>query len=344
MRLDDPLDGDAHALVVHPTTTTLWASCERLDASAPCRVEALGQAEADPPHAEVPLEHGNLRQVARDLGDDLAVAGAGSAVNAWVTIWPGTIPITRAVRSSPSSQTIREASSASGANRIVWRTQSGTAGRGISPTEASCLEDHVQYGSLQVGEDQHVQPDSRGASARWSRPCHRAGLKEPSTIASSGVSPSRTASRTRAFMWPSSAMCSAVVRAERDPVGTVLLDKRGGAARLRAADASRISSHMPARSRSRLPRGGRLVVGADTGGSVGLQRHAPGRRGRARRRGRHPRCGAWPARPDRPRSRRVVHHLRQAHHPAAAEQALEVPGTSGRRGTRTARRGRMTRR
>ena len=73
------------------------------------------------------------------------------------------------------------------------------------------------------------------------------------TSASSAATPYETASRTIALMWPSSAMCSgsrsSVQNAIRD--GPNSATSGTSARRFRAAEASRIRSHIPARSRSR---------------------------------------------------------------------------------------------
>ena len=73
------------------------------------------------------------------------------------------------------------------------------------------------------------------------------------TSASSGVTPAATASRTIELMWPSSTMCSgsrsSVQNASRCGPNSATSGSRSW--RLRAADASRISTHIPARSRSR---------------------------------------------------------------------------------------------
>ena len=52
-------------------------------------------------------------------------------MSASVTIWPGTMPMTRAA--SPSSHGIRRSPTVIGAIRTVWRTHSGTGAGAISP-------------------------------------------------------------------------------------------------------------------------------------------------------------------------------------------------------------------
>ena len=99
--------------------------------------------------------------------------------------------------------------------------------------------------------------------------------------------------------------------------------------RLRAAEASRMSTHMPARRRSR-PSSGRvaLVVGADAGGGVGLEVLAEDA-GRVavdvRRRERELLQLVRVAGDDAGE----VHHLGEADHAAAAQQALEVAPVEG---------------
>ena len=57
-----------------PTTTTLCASCEKLEARAPrAEAESLHQPEARAPGSEMALEHRDLGEVTLDVGHDLAV-------------------------------------------------------------------------------------------------------------------------------------------------------------------------------------------------------------------------------------------------------------------------------
>ena len=130
-------------------------------------------------------------------------------------------------------------------------------------------------------------------------------------------------------MWPSSAMCSgsrsSVQNAIRD--GPNSATSGTSARRFRAAEASRIRSHMPgAQPLPPLVGRERLVVRADPGRGVGLQ-------GVAEHSGRVAVdvVGALDrelrelARRARDHAREV-HHLREADHARAPEQALEVAG------------------
>ena len=99
-----------------PTTTTLWASCERLDASAPCRSRSpwSGRGRSAPYRGAARARQsspGRARPRRRPRR-----RRAPARRNAWVTIWPGTIPITRAVRPRPRPRRSGRRS-ASGANR-----------------------------------------------------------------------------------------------------------------------------------------------------------------------------------------------------------------------------------
>ena len=84
-------------------------------------------------------------------------------------------------------------------------------------------------------------------------PCQVAALQEAIASASRASTPASTARRTIELTWPSRAMCpgsrSSVQNAIRP--GPNSCTSGSSASRFRAPDASRISSHMPARSRSR---------------------------------------------------------------------------------------------
>ena len=124
-----------------------------------------------------------------------------------VTIWPGTMPITRAA-----------AARATGCGTSPGRARRcapcaapspGTSARGISATGAPALQHELGHEALEVGQDAAGRPGSRARSRRGGRARARAaGLSVAQTSASSGGMPNATASRTIELMWPSSAMCS----------------------------------------------------------------------------------------------------------------------------------------
>ena len=62
-----------------PSTTRLCASCATVDASAPrCRPGAAHEADTDAAGCKVPLDHGDLREVALGIGDREAVHDRGA--------------------------------------------------------------------------------------------------------------------------------------------------------------------------------------------------------------------------------------------------------------------------
>ena len=83
--------------------------------------------------------------------------------------------------------------------------------------------------------------------------CQVAGFSVASTTASSGAIPAATASRTIPLMWPFSAMSSGSRSSVQNAIRFVPNSRTSGSSpcRFRAIEASRMSSHMPLRSRSR---------------------------------------------------------------------------------------------
>ena len=124
----------------------------------------------------------------------------------------------------------------------------------------------------------------------------------------------------------------AIVGAERDPVRPVLGEQRQERRRFRAAEPSRISSHMPrAQPLAALLDRVRLVVGADAGRRVRVRAPRPSDAGRVPVDvlGERELRELGVARADHAGE---VHHLGEADHAPAAQQRVEVAGVSSRRG------------
>ena len=144
--------------------------------------------------------------------------------------------------------------------------------------------------------------------------------------ASSGETPSATAVRTIELMWPSSAMCSGSRSSVQNAIraGPYSLTSGSRSRRLRAPEASRISSHMPARRRSR--------PSSTVRASWSERIPAEGRR-RALDQARRvpstcaaPSSRASPAALEPRHDAGKVHHLREPDHPGSPHQAFEVAG------------------
>ena len=270
----EPPDGRGHRCVVHPDDDDVVCIVrDRRGERAALEPEAPDEAEPDPARAEVPLDDGDLREVSlrirerfagvrRDrlderVRDDLAGDDPDHARLASRSTGCGTSPARR--RRSGRCAAPSRAPSRAGSRRRAARLQHRLRNEALRDRAA------------RAGRRGSRERRRRGATS----PCQSDGLSVAQTSASSGGIPNATASRTIELMWPSSAMCSgsrsSVQNAMRD--GPYSASSGSSACRLRAAEASRISSHSPARSRSR-PFSARvgLVVRADAGGGVRVQR------------------------------------------------------------------------
>ena len=115
--------------------------------------------------------------------------------------------------------------------------------------------------ALPISEYPEVVPPSVVVTATYpgaiapcrQRPCQTAGWCEAMSSASSGAIPAATASRTIPLMWPESAMSSGSRSSVQKAIlhGPYSSTSGSSARRFRAIDASRMRSHIPARSRSR---------------------------------------------------------------------------------------------
>ena len=251
----------------------LCASCAIVEASAPRpQPEPAHEPEADPARAEVALDHGDLREVALRIGDDLAVDDRRLLHAA---------PRSRSGRGRCRSRARRRRSTGARSRRAatcwtrtVCLTQSGTSGRWISPTGRPRLSTSSGTKRSRSGRSEQVGLVAGRDRAEVRQPVPDRGLCEAMTSASSGGMPSATASRTIELTWPSSAMCSgsrsSVQNAIR--VGPNSRDERhqrhAGCARRRLADQQ---PHAGAQPLPALLDRVRLVVGADPGRGVGVE-------------------------------------------------------------------------
>ena len=137
--------------------------------------------------------------------------------------------------------------------RTVCRTQSGTSARGISATGRPDLSTTSGTNRSRSGSTSRSAWYPGATAPRCDSPCHDAALSVAQTSASSGGIPAATASRTIELMCPSSAMCSGSRSSVQNAIllGPYSASSGSSACRFRAAEASRISSHIPRCSRSR---------------------------------------------------------------------------------------------
>ena len=123
-------DRERHVVSSMPTTTMLCASCAtRRRERAAAQPRAAHEPEPDPTGAEMPLDDGDLREVALGIGDRGSVDHGRLARRATsVTTWSATSPIARARPSLPGNPEIL---GPTGSIRTVCRTQSGTRPRNL---------------------------------------------------------------------------------------------------------------------------------------------------------------------------------------------------------------------
>ena len=236
-----------------PTTTTLCASWATVDASAPrCRPKPRTKPR---PMRPVPRCRSMTAIFARSrAGVRHGLAGARRSAPRRATrsrSGPATSPITRARPPAPRDA---EHLGAERADRTVCRTHSGTSACGISATGRPALSTSVGHEPLEVGEQQQVGLVARRDRAEVGRARAKRGVQRRADERVLGRDPGRDRVAHHRVDVPvvGDVLRLAVVGAERDPARAVLRRRSGSSAcRFRAAEASRISSHIPARSRSR---------------------------------------------------------------------------------------------
>ena len=212
---------------------------------------AAHEAEADAAGREVPLDHGDLREVARRVGDREPVLDRRHARRATRSRpGPATSPITRI---GPPRHGAARSARASGAIRTDWRTHSGTSRPEDLADRLPRLQHELGPEGLEVGQDEQV-----GLVAGRDAPRCESRARSPGSASRDERVLRRDADRDRlAHHAVDVAVVADVVRvavvgAERDPRRARTRARAGASAvRFRAIDASRMSSQMPARSRSR---------------------------------------------------------------------------------------------
>ena len=310
-----------------PTQTMLWASCAIVgrDGAVP-QAEPAHEPEADPAGAEVPLDDGDLGQVALGVGDGRSSRRrSATSVSASVTIWPGTMPMTRAV--SPSCHGIRRSPSVIGAIRTVWRTHSGTGAGAISPGGRPAVRTMSGTNRSRSGRTSRSARWAGATAPRPARPCHVAAFRVAidERIGRVDALGDRVADERVHVPVGGDVLRVAVVRAERDPVRAELPRQRDQ--RVQVAGARRLADQEPhagPQPLAALLDRRRLVVGADAGRGVGLERRPA-----------HP--GSVAVGPLGAGQRELrelgrvagdhageVHHLGQPDHPPAPQEPLEV--------------------
>ena len=315
---------------VTPTTTRLWASWATVEAKAPAR-------RPKPRTRPRPT-----RPVAwwRSMTAILARSRAGSATTrpsltggassrACVMSWPGIVSITR----TRSAAGIAKASAGSGAERMVLRTRSGIGGR--SNGSARPADGHqpsvLVHARGREGLELVEQHEVGAHAGRHGAAVHQA-------VAARGVQGGHQQRRLRraALLDGHAAhlvdvpvaeqeVGLAVVGAEGAVLGPVLADQRQQVAQVaRVRRLAQQHPHAAAALLQRLVERRRLVVGADAGGDVGVQRPADhaGRVAVGMR-------GAGHAQPRQHVGRAgddagEVHHLGHAERPRVAQDRLHV--------------------
>ena len=165
-----------------------------------------GRSRARPARAEVPLDHGDLREVALGVGDRLAGA---------VRRAPPRASRSRSGRARSRSRVPARRStgcgSTSGRARRCAPCGAPSPGRpacGISATGRAGLQHEVRDEALQVGQEEQVGLVARRDRAEVVEAVPERRVERRADERVLGGMPNATASRTIALMWPSSAMCS----------------------------------------------------------------------------------------------------------------------------------------
>ena len=193
-----------------------------------------------------------------------------------VTIWSGTTPITRTgplERAGARSRSRRRAPRGPCASPTPAPPAAGSRRRG-----APALQHELGHERLEVGEEQQVGLVAGRDRAEVAQPVPGgAGFSVAITSASSGATPSATASRTIELTCPSSAMCSGSRSSVQNAIrcGPYSADERDQVAQV--ARARRLADQQPhpgAQPLAALLDRVRLVVGADPGGRVRVERLA----------------------------------------------------------------------
>ena len=197
-----------------------------------------------------------------------------STTSVSVTIWPGTIPITRA---GPPDQGTRNISGPKAPMRTVWRTQSGTTARGKSATGLPAFR--TRSGRKRLEVRQHQQIGAVGGSDRAEAaqvvPQGRVERRADERVLRRDAEGHGVAHHPVDMAVGGDVLGFPVVGAERDPAGAVLREQRQQ--RFEVARRGRLPDQEPhagAQALASLLGRVRLVVGADPRGGIGVERPA----------------------------------------------------------------------
>ena len=229
----------------------LWASWATVEASAPeLQAEAAHEAEPHAPGAVVALDDGDLREVATRIRYRVAVDDRRLLDELLRD------DLVLDETDHPRSTSAPRDAEVAGRDRLhanrVLHPLGHVRLRDVLDGSAR-LEHGARLEGLEVVEHDEIGLVAGRDRAEVVEAVPEAGFSEASTSASSGATPAATALRTIWLRCPESAMSSgsrsSVQNAIRDGPNSCTSGSRSS--RFRAIDASRISSHMPARRRCR---------------------------------------------------------------------------------------------
>ena len=261
-----------------PTTTRLCASCATVEANAPAR--SPKPRTSPTPTGPVAWWRSTTAILARSRSGSATTrpsCTAGSSSRACVISWPGIVSITR----TRAAAGIASASRETGAARMVLRTRSGIRGRAngsARPPAATCTPSLYTRAGRKVSRSSRRSRSARApgataprSSSRW----QRAGCSVAIRSAVLGRDP--LAHRDPAHLVDVALAVQevglAVVGAEGAVLRPVPRHQRQQVAQVaRVRRLAQQHPHAAPPLLERLLERGRLVVGADAGGDVGVER------------------------------------------------------------------------
>ena len=279
--LGEPRDAERHVVVGDARRRRC---CARRARPSWRTRRAAGRSRARSPRPTRPgrvvaLDHGDLREVARRVGDDARRrARVGSSSSASVISCIGHDARSRA-RARPATAPQRASGRAARdadalAHPVRHRGRRRTARRAVAADLAAVLEHGARRGTSRGRRAARSRRGSPARSRRGRQPvAASAGCSVASSSASSGAMPSATATRHIWSMWPSRSSKSGSRSSVQNAQSLRARSSRTSGSRsrrLRAFEASRISTHSAAPALLQ-----RL-----------LERRSPRGRSRCRRRGR----------------------------------------------------------
>ena len=309
-----------------PTQTMLCASCAIVEAIAPCRMPSpRTRPEADPAGAEVPLDDGDLGEVALGVGDGRA-RGDGRRLGERLghDLARDDPDDTGVVAVLPRDPQVaeRDRRDPHGVAHPLGHRRRRDLARG-PPRGQHDVGDEP----LEIGQHEQVGPvgGGHGAEARKSVPCRRVQGCHHERIGRVDALGDGVADERVHMPVGGDVLRVAVVGAERDPARAELARERDQ--RVQVACAGRLADEEPhagPQPLAALLDRRRLVVGADAGRGVGLKRGPAdsgcvtvGALGAVQRELRELRRIAGD-------HSREVHHLGQPDHPPPPQEALQI--------------------